>query len=178
MWCEFTFPENPTMLEPLPEGNKQSIEKAAADKVAADKAIVFDNGITATSEEFMQLLDAIHRNHNVLSYDVPSVSSLEEQLQQLSVIPPQTLTLPGWKDIIDDIIGNILPHIKEPGITNRFASISEKSDLYKTSIHKFFKSVKDKQVYIDILGKITDLPWNAFCDVLQAYFIIPFQRKS
>ena len=176
MWCEFTFPENPTMLEPLPEGNKQSIEKAAADKVAADKAIVFENGITATSEEFMQLLDAIHRNHNVLSYDVPSVSSLEEQLQQLSVIPPQTLTLPGWKDIIDDIIGNILPHIKEPGITNRFAGISEKSDLYKTSIHKFFQSVKDRQVYIDILGKIKDLPWSAFCDVLQAYFVIPFQR--
>ena len=171
MWCDFTFPENPGMMDLMAEDGK------------AGKAIVFENGITATSEEFMQLLDIIHRNHNVLSYSMPTITPLEAQLQELSVIPPITPSIPDWKDIIDDIIANILPHIKEPGITNRFGPISEKSNVFRTTIHSFFHNTKGRtykiaepQEHTTTLEYIASLPWNAFCDVLQSYFVIPFQR--
>jgi hypothetical protein len=178
--CGFTFPESDAPNKRIAQysGTSKVELKRIADGIEAkNREIVQNNDITASKAEFTHLLDIIHTKHAAFSYDMPQyVTPLKETLQELSAA-----RIPNWDNVCKDI-ANILPHLHDSDITGKLNNIATVSSQFVDTIKRLYtKDLRKKQVStleddIRIIAYIGTLPWNTFCDTLQSYFVVPFQR--
>jgi len=179
--CGFTFPDSdaPNKRVAQYSGTSKDELKRIADGIQAkNRAIVQDNDITASKAEFTHLLDIVHTKHAVSSYyDIKRhMTTLEETFNELSIAP-----IPNWDNVCKDII-NILPRIHDSDITGELNGMATISSQFVSAIKNLYiKDLRKTQVEtladdIKIIAYIGTLPWNTFCDTLQSYFIVPFQR--
>ena len=155
-WCGFQFPANPNVLDTDTEG----------------KSALVSQNISTTSEEFTVLLDKIHEVNKVDRIKQNELSSMEAVMNEFSNLEPEPIS--GWKDIILDTARsfNALPKDANRGdIAQALGIISD-----ATSDANIILSTNLKEKYINIIDSINKLSWINWYQVIQSYFITPFQR--
>ena len=163
MWCEIQFAEHPQVMD------------AAEQKAALA-------GEEITTESFTELLNTVHRLHMVETILPYQVKDQQQIIGQLADVPFKQPTTSDWNDVTswNDVIDHTftlfmkLPPdttMDDVRIIEATSVISPLYDKYDKRVRPYYK--KQEKIIDDIIA----LPWNVFCDVLQAYFVIPFQRK-
>ena len=156
-WCGFQFPTYPAVMDVDTEG----------------KSALASQNIQTTTEEFTRLLDTIHDVNKVISVKIPELQSVKEIMNEFGSIMPAPLE--GWTDIINKTTEQFLqlpPDADKGDIALAAALISDATINSEKVIQE---RLKDEN-FQNILKEITKLSWMNFFQVLQNYFIIPFQR--
>ena len=164
LWCGFQFPHHPSVMDADVEG------KAALSDEKTD------------TPEFNALLDIIHTNNRVLPAPLPIPIGIETTLLEWanSPIPP----IENWKEMITSMTTQLMKlnrHTEDAfEIATVAGELSQAVLPYKERIVERYAEKKvdrlgSKQVR-SILEHIASLSWFDFFNVLQTYFITPFQR--
>lgn len=163
MWCGFQFPTHPAVMDVNKEG-----KDALAD-------------VDTTTERFVDLLDTIHIVNRVPSLRLPESSGMDKIMEEFSNVQP--VPIEDWKRLVQFTLAELkkITYLKktgelEEGDRQQIAvAASELSDASRTCKDDILQRlVSDK--YKVILENIASLSWTDFFNVLQSYFIIPFQR--
>jgi hypothetical protein len=157
MWCGFQFPTNPRIMDIDKEG-----------KMALTSQ---EKEIKTNTEDFNGLLDQIHIVNRVESVEKDRLLSVEQVMREFGEIEPEPID--GWADIINRTTSEFLKltgNIDRSEIALAAGPISEATLKYEMIIDNNLKRYKP------ILDDIIKLPWDNFFQVLQNYFILPFQR--
>ena len=155
-WCGFQFPTLPSVMDTDTEG----------------KSALLSQNVNTGATEFVNLLDIIHTVNRVEPIKQIKISSVSEIMDEFSDIHPTPI--PNWKEIIRETTANFLslpPDVDKGDIAMAAATISDatklSADIIKSRISPKFQSV---------LEYIVKLSWINFFQVIQSYFITPFQR--
>lgn len=164
MWCGLQYPSHPSVMDINTEGRQ----------------ILQD--VNTGTEEFMDLLDKIHTNNHVDVHPVIIPPAIRVMMESLSTMEPAPI--PNWKQELAGIMQGIsrenilklarpeetLSQIERREIANIAVPLS-------SNIQPFMESVFATLArQTGTLTDITKLSWSKFCQVLQSYFVIPFQR--
>ena len=163
MWCGFQFPTHPAVMDVNKEG-----KDALAD-------------VDTTTERFVDLLDTIHTVNRVASLSLPESSGMDKIMEAFSDVRP--VPIEDWKRLIQFTLVELkkITYLKKTGeleegdrqqIATAASELSDASRTCKDDILQ--RLVSDR--YKAILENIASLSWTDFFNVLQSYFIIPFQR--
>jgi hypothetical protein len=156
-WCGFEFPTIPSVMDTDTEG----------------KSALASQHVNTGTEEFTTLLDTIHNVNKVAPIKTFEVSSVSEIMDEFSLINPAPI--PGWKDILLETTRNFLslpPDADRGDIALAAGPISEATSQSEAIINERITS----EAYRTILDEIVQLSWVNFFQVIQTYFIVPFQR--
>jgi hypothetical protein len=154
-WCGFQFPTIPAVMDTDTEG------KTALADVKTD------------TEEFTKLLDKIHQVNEVTKITIQELMPVTEIMDELGAVNPPPI--PGWNEIIKTTTKQFLelpPDADRGDIAVAAGEISEATSSSEHIIHQRLTS----ETYHRILEEIVNLSWPNFFQVLQTYFIVPFQR--
>jgi hypothetical protein len=153
MWCGFRFPGSPNVMDSDTEGKSALLEQA----------------VEITKDTFTALLTKIHTLHYVDNIEPPVTIS------DAAMMTDFTANLSGWKETLDTAFSNFLAlqpthdSVDEVKASNE---ISQVCGIARNRVHQFIKN----QIHRDMLTYITKTPWTTFCDIIQLYCIVPFQR--
>lgn len=156
-WCGFQFPTNPSVMDTDTEG----------------KIALSSQNVSTNTQEFVKLLDTIHTVNNVDSITLKQQSSVRDIMSDFGTINPPPLH--GWVDIIEETTNSFLqlPTDADRGdVALAAGPISEATSQSEKIIND---RLVDKN-YHNILEDIVKLSWVNFFQVIQNYFITPFQR--
>ncbi len=156
-WCGFQFPTIPAIMDTDTEGKSA----LASQKVNTD------------TEEFTKLLDTIHTVNNVLPIKIMEQDSVREIMTEFGNIVPAPI--PEWNIIIQQTTDGFLqlpPDADRSDIAIAAGPISEATSNSERVIEE---RISD-QTYRKILEDIIKLSWANFFQVIQTYFITPFER--
>lgn len=156
-WCGFDFQTNPAVMDTDTEGKSA----LASQKVNTD------------TEEFTKLLDTIHRVNNVLPVKMIDQNSVREIMNQFGDIEPAPLA--GWSEIIQQTTDGFLtlpPDADRGDVALAAGPISEATSKSERIIQERLKDA----TYQSLLEEIVKLSWTNFFQVIQAYFIAPYER--
>jgi hypothetical protein len=153
MLCDFQFPGNPHVMDADIEG-KQALEK---------------DGVEITKQTFSSLLDQIHLLHRVASVEKPFITDVNEIVDELAN------EIPEWAEVVKNTFTLVNALDKSHNEIDQISATKEIASLCALKRNVLHQFITDK-VHHTILSYITKLPWTSFCDVLQLYFITPFQR--
>lgn len=157
MWCGFQFPTNPKIMDMDKEG------KAALTSQEKE--------INTNTEEFNELLDQIHIINRIELEGIKGLSTVENIMREFGEMEPAPID--GWSELVNR---TTVEFLKLTGLIDRSeialaaGPISEATLSYELLIDNNLKKYKP------ILDEIIKLPWDNFFQVLQNYFIVPFQR--
>ncbi len=155
-WCGFQFPTNPSIMDTDSEG----------------KIALHSQEVKTDTEQFTELLDTIHNVNNVMPIVPNKISAIKEIMEEFSSIEPAPLL--DWNNIIIKTTDNFLslpPNADKGDIAVASSIISEATNDSELIIQR-----RLKEQYLTILKDIANLSWVNFFQVLQSYFITPFQR--
>ena len=156
-WCGFDFQTNPAVMDTDTEG----------------KTALASQKINTTTDEFTKLLDTIHRVNNVQPVKMIEQNSVREIMNQFGDINPAPL--PGWSEIIQQTTDGFLtlpPDADRGDVALAAGPISEATSQSE-------KTIQDRltdPIYQGLLEEIVKLSWTNFFQVIQAYFITPYER--
>lgn len=168
-WCGFQFPTHPAVMDVDTEGKP---------------AIISQNVVTNT-EEFTSLLDAIHMvnlvkpikdsnaNENNEQENSKKITSVMEIMKQFGDVQPAPIA--GWSTIIQETTTAFLklpPTADRSDIVLAAGPISEAIGISEQIIRQRLTSETVQRM----LANIAQLSWVNFFQVIQMYFITPFQR--
>ena len=156
-WCGFQFPTIPAIMDTDTEGKG---------------ALASQNIITGTNE-FVDLLDTIHNVNIVESIKSMELTSITQIMEDFSMIQP--VPIKDFKDILMVTTKNFLslpPDADKGDIALAAGPISEVTAESEKVINDRITS----ESYKVLLEEIVQLSWVNFFQVLQNYFITPFQR--
>jgi hypothetical protein len=156
-WCGFQFPTIPTIMDADTEG----------------KTALASQKIDVSTEEFTKLLDTIHRVNNVNPINIIDQDSVRDIMNKFGDVMPQPI--PGWDEIIQQTTTSFLqlPADADRGdVAIAAGPISEAT----SNSEKIIDERITHQVYRNLLEEIVKLSWANFFQVIQTYFITPFER--
>ena len=155
-WCGFQFPTNPSIMDTDTEG----------------KSSLASQDVKTDTEEFTQLLDTIHVVNKVDSIQMIEGSSTEEVMLEFGNIayPP----LPGWANIIEMTTNTFLELPPNANVSDIAIAAGPISEI--TYASQQLLDARLPEAYRKILKMISELSWINFFQVLQNYFLVPFQR--
>lgn len=156
-WCGFQFPTIPSVMDTDTEG----------------KTALASQEVQTNTEEFTKLLDKIHIVNKVDPIKTETLMLTPQIMNELGDVEPAPL--PGWSAIIENTTTQFMrlePGADRGDIALAAADISEATS---GSEHIIQERITD-ETYQNILEEIVRLPWVNFFQVLQMYFIVPFQR--
>jgi hypothetical protein len=156
-WCGFDFQANPAVMDANTEG----------------KSALASQKVDTSTEEFTKLLDTIHRVNNVEPVKMAEQSSVKQIMESFGDIEPAPI--PGWSEIIEATTTGFLqlPNDADRGdIAIAAGPISEATSASETIIRERITDAS----YQRLLEDIVKLSWANFFQVIQAYFITPFER--
>ena len=156
-WCGFQFPTNPAVMDTDTEGKSA----LASQKVNTD------------TEEFTRLLDKIHTVNDVEPVKILEQLSVRDIMAEFGEISPSPI--PGWDTIIQETTEGFLklpPDADRGDIAIAAGPISEATSGSERVIGERLTDSK----YQAMLEEIVKLSWINFFQVLQTYFITPFER--
>jgi len=156
-WCGFQFPTIPAVMDIDTEGKSA----LASQKVITD------------TEEFTKLLDTIHRVNNVDSIKIIEQDSVRDIMSQFGNVGPPPV--PGWSEIIQKTTNNFLQLPPDADRGDIAVAAGPLSDAASESE----RVIQDRLIdvtYQTTIEEIVKLSWMNFFQVIQTYFITPFQR--
>ena len=159
-WCGFQFPTHPSVMNSDTEG----------------KTALSSQEVKTGLDEFTELLDKIHTVNNVDSIHATTVSPLQLVMNELGTIePPLFMNVEGaWKRIVTETSKRL--HELPPDASVDL--IAEAQELISNSTNQAVQTLMNcftVNIY-EIIENIVTLPWASFFQVIQTYFIVPFQR--
>ena len=156
-WCEFQFPTHPAVMDTDTEG----------------KLALITQQVDTNTEEFTALLDTIHTVNKVEPVKVKELTSVTNMMRALGSVVPEPIA--GWSAIIEETTTAFLklpPQVDRSEIVLAAGTISEATGQSEQIIRERLTSEK----YLRIMNDISRLSWVNFFQVIQTYFITPFQR--
>ena len=156
-WCGFQFPTNPAVMDSDTEGKSSLVSQ----KIVTD------------TDEFTRLLDKIHTVNEVEKVKILEQFSVRDIMGEFGAIVPSPI--PGWSDIIQETTNSFLqlpPDADKGDIAIAAGPISEATSGSERVIEERITDAN----YQSILEEIVKLSWVNFFQVLQTYFITPFER--
>ena len=157
MWCGFQFTTNPKIMDMDKEG-----------KLALTSQ---ENEIKTNTEDFNGLLDQIHIINRVDPIEIQRLSTIEEIMDEFGRIEPAPID--NWSEIIHSTTVEFLKltgNIDRADIAVAAGPLSQATQSYEIMVENNIKKYKK------IVDSIIKLPWDNFFQVIQNYFIVPFQR--
>lgn len=155
-WCGFQFPSHPSTLMADTDG----------------KMALTTQNVRFTKEDFIDLLDIVHINNRITPYSVHIQQSRDELLSEFIGVNPSPTS--GWQSMISETIGELNKLNPTSGREYVVRALGPISD-FVDSAEQVVKSRLDN-VSVDILEGIGKLKWHTLFQVIQSYFIIPFNR--
>lgn len=157
-WCGFQFPTHPAVMDDR-EG----------------KAALEEQGISTSMEAFAELLDITHRKNEAQKYPLPPSPGLDATMEQLLALDPAPMV--GWNEMVTALVAAVRESGREneQGVLTAIGPISEWNEgaLARLKGGLIRLGVKRR---IDVLDEIKSLSWPNFCEVIQAYFLVPYQQ--
>jgi hypothetical protein len=156
-WCGFQFPTNPNVLDTDTEG----------------KSALVSQNVPTNTEEFTKLLDTIHTVNEVEPVKIAEQLSVREIMSDLGNINPAPIS--NWAEIIEQTTNEFLqlPSDADRGdIAIAAGPISEAT----SSSERIIQERLTDPNFLTMLEDIVKLSWVNFFQVLQTYFITPFER--
>jgi hypothetical protein len=155
--CGFQFPSHPSIMDSDTEG----------------KAALSSQEVKTTSADFTNLLDKIHTVYGVTAIKSAIISPIDKIMGEFGLVEPSPLL--NWASIIDETTKNFQRLAPDADKGDIVLAASTISNAYGDS-ESFIKSIlKAERLHI-IMDSISELSWLNFFQVLQIYFITPFQR--
>lgn len=155
--CGFDFQTNPSVMDTDTEG----------------KAALASQNVVTGTEEFTRLLDTIHTVNNVPVVKIMELESVREIMNELGDVEPAPI--PGWSEVIEATTESFLslpPDADKGDIAAAAGPISEATSGSETVIQDHLKGPN----YQMVLEEIVKLSWFNFFQVIQSYFITPYER--
>ncbi len=156
-WCGFQFPTLPSVMDADTEG----------------KSALSSQNVDTSTEEFTKLLDTIHRVNNVQPVRVEEQDSVREIMNKFGDIEPPPI--PGWDEIIQQTTDSFLqlpPDADRGDVAVAAGPISEAT----ANSERIIDERITHQGYRNLLEEIVKLSWANFFQVIQTYFITPYER--
>ena len=156
-WCGFQFPTHPSIMDTDTEG----------------KTALASQNIDTTTNEFVKLLDTVHKVNNVEPITQIEQDSVREIMNNFGDISPPPI--PGWSEIIQATTDSFLqlpPDADKGDIALAAGPISEATSGSERIIQERLTDTSHQ----NILEEIVKLSWMNFFQVIQTYFITPFKR--
>jgi hypothetical protein len=156
-WCGFDFQTIPSVMDMDTEGKSA----LASQKVNTD------------TEEFTRLLDTIHRVNNVEPVKMIEQNSVRDIMNEFGDVEPSPL--PGWGEIIQQTTDGFLslpPDADRGDVALAAGPISEAT----SGSERIIQERLTDSVYQGLLEEIVKLSWMNFFQVIQTYFITPYER--
>jgi hypothetical protein len=156
-WCGLQFPTIPAIMDADTEGKSA----LASQKVVTD------------TEEFTKLLDTIHRVNNVDPIKIIEQDSVRDIMTQFgNIVPPP---VPEWSEIIQKTTNNFLQLPPDADRGDIAVAAGPLSDAASESERIIQERLTDP-TYQNTIEEIVKLSWMNFYQVIQTYFITPFER--
>jgi hypothetical protein len=156
-WCGFQFPTIPAVMDADTEG----------------KTALSSQNIDVSTEQFTKLLDTIHRVNNVKPVTVEEQDSVRAIMNKFGDVAPPPL--PGWGEIIQQTTDSFLqlpPDADRGDVAMAAGPISEAT----ANSERIINERVTHQGYRNLLEEIVKLSWANFFQVIQTYFITPYER--
>ena len=156
-WCEFEFPTHPSVMDTDTEG----------------KTALATQEIKTGTAEFIDLLDTIHTVNRVEPLSIQHVSSVLSIMDKFGKVEPAPIA--NWQEIIattTNLFLKLPPQADRSDVAIAAGPISDATHVSMEIINARLKSEKRQRILEDIAG----LSWVNFFQVVQIYFITPFQR--
>ena len=154
--CGFQFPEHPRIM----------------DTGSSGKDALVTQGVDISRDTFQALLDNVHAVNSIPKYNIPSLTTTDNTLNNLASM--EFAPLVGWADIIRETIVELTklpPNGNRGDVANALGSISTAIGDAEDIVNALMP-VRAR----DALITIADISWTNFFQLVHAYFIIPFQR--
>jgi hypothetical protein len=161
IWCEFEFPMHPKLMDAETEG----------------KPALQSQEVITDTESFTSLLDTIHNVYEVIPTPLPHRTGFTEVMSEFGAMDPAPTD--NWSELIQQTM-DALDRIKMNGanaeelkgeILVALGPLSDSARQYEEQLRLRFPAK-----YMEVADNIIKLPWNAFYQVIQTYFVTLFQR--
>jgi hypothetical protein len=156
-WCEFQFPTHPAVMDTDTEG----------------KAALISQNVETNTDAFTSLLDTIHIVNKVEPVETKEITSVTDIMRQLGEVVPEPIA--GWNGIVQETATAFLRLPPEAGRSEILLAAGAISEATKIS-EEIIRDRLTSEKYLGIMNEIARLSWVNFFQVIQTYFIIPFQR--
>lgn len=156
-WCNFQFPTHPAVMDVDKEG----------------KPAILSQNVETGSEEFITLLDTIHNVNQVTPIQVKEITPVTDIMKQLGEVQPAPIA--EWSTIIQETTAAFL---KLPADADR-ADIVLAAGAISEAIGASQRIISERisvRGMKEVMANIAQLSWMNFFQVIQTYFITPFQR--
>jgi hypothetical protein len=156
-WCEFKFPTHPAVMDTDTEG----------------KSALATQGVETTTDAFINLLDTIHNVNKVEPVEIKEITSVTDIMRALGEVVPQPIA--GWSDIVKKTTDEFL---KLPPLASR-SDVVLAAGMMSEATNESEQIIRDRlklEIIQETMKGITRLSWMNFFQVMQTYFITPFQR--
>ena len=156
-WCEFEFPTHPAIMDVDKEG----------------KPAILSQDVKTGSAEFTTLLDTIHNVNKVKSVQVKEITSVTDIMKQFGEVQPAPIA--EWSTIIQTTTAAFL---KLPPDADRSDVVLAAGDISEAigASQKIISERITVRGMKEVMENIAELSWMNFFQVIQTYFITPFQR--
>ena len=161
IWCGFQFPTHPRLMDAEKEG----------------KPALQSQEVVTDTEAFTSLLDTIHNVYEVFPTPLPHRTGFTEIMDEFGAMDPAPTD--NWPDLIRQTM-DALGTIKMNGVNAEevkgdilvaLGPLSDAARMYEEQLRMRFPPK-----YMAVADEIVKLPWNAFYQVMQIYFVTLFQR--
>lgn len=156
-WCGFQFPTNPAVMDTDTEG----------------KTALASQSVNTDTDEFTRLLDTIHTVNKVAPIDMAELETVRGIMSEFGAVMPPPI--PNWNTIIGETTESFLglpPDADKGDIAIAAGPISEAT----SGSERIIEERITDPAYQGVLEDIVKLSWVNFFQVIQTYFITPFER--
>jgi hypothetical protein len=137
------------------------------------KSALSSQKVVTDTDEFTKLLDTIHRVNNVDPIKIIEQDSVRDIMSQFGNITPPPI--PGWNEIIQKTTNNFLQLPPDADRGDIAVAAGPLSDAASESERVIQERLTDA-TYQTTIEEIVKLSWMNFFQVIQTYFITPFER--
>lgn len=161
VWCGFQFPTHPALMDAEKEG----------------KPALSSQEVKTDTEAFTQLLDRIHTVHEVVPTPLPHRTSFTEVMAEFGSMEPAPVE--SWSTLMGQTMDAFLK-IQSNGMNQEemkgeiVVALGPLSDVARQHEAELRQRIPAK--HMAVMEEIVSLPWNAFFQVLQTYFVTLFYR--
>jgi hypothetical protein len=156
-WCQFQFPTHPAVMDTDTEG----------------KAALITQDVETNTAAFTNLLDTIHTVNKVEPIDIKRITSVIDIMRSLGEVVPEPIA--GWSVVVQETATRFLKLPSDAGLDDIVTAAGKISNATRASEEIIYERLTHG-TYHTIMDDIARLSWMNFFQVIQTYFITPFQR--
>lgn len=156
-WCQFQFPTHPAVMDTDTEG----------------KAALITQEVETNTAAFTNLLDTIHTVNKVEPVDIKKITSVVDIMRLLGEVVPEPIA--GWSVVVQETTTSFLRLPPDAGLDDVVTAAGKISNATRIVEDIIYERLTHS-TYHTIMDDIARLSWVNFFQVIQTYFITPFQR--